>query len=66
MEILGKRLAMRRKEMGLTQEKVATRVKIDRTTYTKYEKGRVDPSLEILCSLAQVLDCSVGWLLGVE
>lgn len=66
MDILAKRLRERRTELGLTQLKIADRVGIDRTTYCRYERGCVDPSLDVLRSLAQVLDCSADWLLGVE
>ena len=63
MNGLGLRLKRRRQEKGLTQEQVAARLSIHRTTYTKYEADRVEPSLDTLCQLAALLGCSVGFLL---
>ena len=64
MKMLGERLRARRKEKGVTQAWVAARLPVDRTTYTKYETGQAEPSLENLCRLARMLDCTVGELLG--
>ena len=66
MDVLGKRLLKRRKELGRTQRWMAKQLNVDRTTYTKYERGSTEPSLENLCRLAEILDCSADWLLGGE
>ena len=66
MDVLGERLREQRVKQGRTQQWMADCLMVDRTTYTKYERGQVDPSLGNLCRLAEILDCSVDWLLGRE
>lgn len=44
-----------RKKRGLTQEQIAKKLKIARTTYTGYENGTFDPSLEIALQIKQIL-----------
>ena len=63
---LGEELRKRRQQRGLTQEKMAMRVEVHRTTYVRYERGDVQPSLETLCRLAEVLECTTDTLLGRE
>ena len=64
MTLFVQRVRQRRKELGYTQQEVAERILVDRTTYNKYEAGKVSPSLESLCLLADMLACSTDWLLG--
>lgn len=44
-----------RKKRGYTQEQMANRLKIARTTYTGYENGNFDPSLEIALLIKKAL-----------
>ena len=37
---------------------------VHRSTYTKYELGVVEPSLKVLCRMADVLECTTDALLG--
>lgn len=55
-----------RKNQGLSQSEVADKLKIARTTYQSYEKGRNEPSLEILLNLSKLYKVSVDELLGKE
>ena len=64
MDYLGYDLRKRRIQAGRTQQWMADRLSIHRTTYTKYERGQVEPSLATLCRLADVLDCTTDDLLG--
>ena len=66
MKRFGERLRIQRNKRGVTQQWMAEQLVVDRTTYSKYESGRVEPSLEGLCQIADVLQCSVDWLLGRE
>ena len=66
MHGFGERLYRARKRKEVTQAWVAARLPVHRTTYTKYETGQVEPPLENLCRLADLLDCSVAELLGKE
>ena len=53
-----------RKNLGLTQQQVAAKLGIDRTTYTKYETGVSEPSFEMLIRLSQLLGISLDELFG--
>ena len=47
----------------LYQKDVAAALKIDRTTYVKYETGASEPSYEILKRIARFYDVSIDYLL---
>lgn len=66
MLLFGERLRNLRKERGLTQQAVADRLQVDRTTYTKYEIGRVSPDPQGLSKLADMFAVTVDTLLGRE
>lgn len=53
-----------RKNLGYTQQQVAAKLGIDRTTYTKYETGVSEPSFEMLIRLSQLLGISLDELFG--
>lgn len=64
MALFGARIRMLRQQQGLTQQAVADQLQIDRTTYTKYEAGRVSPDQQGLVHLAVLFGVSVDSLLG--
>ena len=39
---------------------------IDRTTYTLYENGVTNPSIEALAKLSSVYNATIGYILGKE
>lgn len=49
-------LAKKRNERGLTQEEVASRAAIARTTYAMIEQGNRDPSVPVAKRIAGVLN----------
>ncbi|MBO5394793.1 MAG: helix-turn-helix transcriptional regulator [Clostridia bacterium] len=53
-----------RKATKLTQQEVADMLKIARTTYQSYEKGRNEPSIEHLINLSKLFNVSVDTLIG--
>ena len=53
-----------RKARGMTQEELAARLHVVRQTVSKWEKGLSVPDAELLIRLAEVLDTTVGQLLG--
>lgn len=59
------RLKKARKNSGFTQVEVAKELKITQPTLACYEKGRREPNLEMLGSLAEFYGVSVDWLLSV-
>ncbi len=64
--LLGARLKTLRRQAHLTQQAVADRLQVDRTTYTKYETGRVSPDSQGLLKLAGLFGVTVDALLGHE
>lgn len=55
-----------RQEKGLTQKELATMVKLNQTAIGKYERGELEPNLDMLKQLADIFDVSVDYLLGRE
>lgn len=64
---IGKRIKDRRKQLGLTQDELADRVKTTKQTIYKYEKGIVTnlPSDRIE-QLANALETTPAYLMGWE
>ena len=60
---LGQNLVFFRKAVGWTQQQIADMLNINRTTYTKYELGTSEPSLEILKKIASILNVDMNTLL---
>ncbi|MDD2487646.1 MAG: helix-turn-helix transcriptional regulator [Candidatus Gracilibacteria bacterium] len=57
---LGQNIQAKRKELGLTQEAFARKVKIPYTTLTKIEIGAIkDPSVYIIVKIAKFLNVLV-------
>lgn len=51
-----KKLIEIRKKKGYTQEQMAERLNVARTTYTGYEKGNISPSLETALKIKKILN----------
>jgi len=60
------RLFELRKGKGLTQKVVASNIKIDRTTYVRYEKEQIQPPIDMTIRLADFFGVSIGYLLGLS
>lgn len=54
-----------RKSHSYTQQYVADYLKIDRSNYSKYELGKLEPSVYMLIALSKLYDVSVDYLLGL-
>ena len=48
---------------GISQEELALKLSLDRSTVAKWETGKALPRAELLLKLAQILECSVDDLL---
>ncbi|SDI99476.1 helix-turn-helix domain-containing protein [Natribacillus halophilus] len=58
---------LKKEEYGnWTQQYVAQRIGVARTTYTAYERGTKQPPLDTINTLADLLDVSTDYLLGHE
>jgi transcriptional regulator with XRE-family HTH domain len=62
--MLGKRLKLLRKLRELTQEEISQSLGIERTRYSKWEKGVSEPNLKMLCRIADYFHVSTDYLLG--
>ncbi len=61
---IAERLKAARKECKLTQQQVADILKLDRSTYSYYELGTINPSIEALKTLTAVYKVDMDWLVG--
>lgn len=61
---IGKQLRFLRTKAGISQEKLAEILCIDRSTLAGYEIGRRIPNLDMLCQMADYFDVSTDYLLG--
>jgi transcriptional regulator with XRE-family HTH domain len=59
---LGERVKELRKEQGWSQGELAERVGTDARQISRYENGRITPSLDVVARLAEVLDVSIDYL----
>ncbi len=53
-----------RKARGMSQEQAAKALGLSRTTYTKYENGVHDPSVETLLKMSELFEVSVDMVVG--
>lgn len=64
--LLAKRVKARRYAMGISQDALAAKVGVDRTYASQIERAIANPSLQVLCSLATALECSLTDLFTEE
>ncbi|CED61482.1 Putative uncharacterized protein [Moritella viscosa] len=60
---VGLKIKVRRKEMGVSQDKLALLADIDRSYVGRIERGEVNITLEKLYEIAEVLNCDAKDLL---
>ena len=53
-----------RKERNLRQEDIAAELGIGITTYCRYELGMRDPTIAVLCRMADYYEVTIDYLLG--
>ncbi len=63
---LAERLQFYRKKCYFSQEQIAKQLNINRSTYSYYELGKTQPSIENLALLAKIFNISLSELAGVE
>ena len=64
MESFGKKITECRKAKNLSQKELAQIFNTSHTTIGKYERDEMIPSIEAAKKLANILDTTVGYLLG--
>lgn len=64
-KIIGERITQRRKELDLSQQYIAEKMGVNKSTIQRYEKGTIDNSKKlILESLSEILSVPTEWLTG--
>lgn len=64
--MIGENIKNARKAKGISQEEVAIKLNVVRQTVSKWEKGLSIPDADVLMKIADLLEISVGDLLGVK
>lgn len=62
--MLGNRIKERREKKGLLQKDIANFVGVSQQAVARWEKGETEPDSATLVKLAELLECSVDYLLG--
>lgn len=60
----GKKIAALRKEQKLSQTQLANKLNTSISVISRYERDEINPSIEAAKKLANLLNTSVGYLLG--
>jgi len=55
-----------RKASHLTQQQVADKLEMDRSTYAYYETGKTTPSIFTLMKLAQLFQVPIDYILNIK
>ena len=61
-----KRLKEIRKERRITQQEMADLLNISLNSYSRYERGKRNPDINILKKISKILDISTDYLLGIS
>jgi transcriptional regulator with XRE-family HTH domain len=60
------KITIARKNKGWTQSHVGDLIGVSRDLIGKYERGDLNPPLEVATKIAEVLDCSLDYLVGLR
>lgn len=63
--MIGERLYDLRKDAGITQDELATILKINKHSISSYERNKSEPPDEIKIAIANYFGVSIDYLLGV-
>ena len=67
MEInIGKKINLKRKEKGMTQEELANYMGVSKAAISKWESGQSYPDITLLPILATFFNVSIDELIGYE
>lgn len=61
--MLGARIALLRKSLGLSQQELANRLGVSASAVGMYEQGRREPPCALICELAALFGVSTDFLL---
>ena len=60
IKLVARNIRMRRTLLGISQDAFALKIGVDRTYFSKIERGLGNPSLRVLCAIAAELDWPVA------
>lgn len=60
------RIREMRKERGLSQAKIAQKIGMEQTQYSRYERGENEIKVNVLIDICKALDVSSDYLLGLS
>nr|DAH95821.1 MAG TPA: helix-turn-helix domain protein [Caudoviricetes sp.] len=64
---IGKRITLRREELGASMEEIAQKVGVHKSTIQRYEAGSIQRiKLPVVESIASALSVSPEWLIGLS
>ena len=63
MKDLGSKIALKRKDLGMTQTEFADKLSVTRQTVSRWEAGSVMPDIDKISDIAEILDVSCDYLL---
>lgn len=66
MNNVGKRIALQRKKIGLTQNELAEKLMVSNKAVSKWESNAGYPSFDFIPMLCEILDCSADYLIFGE
>ncbi len=66
LRIIGRNIARRRKEQGLTQEDLCGLAEIDRSYLSEIENGKMNVTIRALVTIATVLRCTLADLIQAD
>ena len=64
--MLGARIKELRKEFGLSQVELATRMEVTKQTISNWENENIQPSIDMLVDLANIFNVTTDYLLGLD
>ena len=64
--MLGARIKELRKEFGLSQVDLASRMEVTKQTISNWENENIQPSIDMLVALANVFNVTTDYLLGLD
>lgn len=64
--VFPERLKEMRLKRGMTQKELGEKVGVKQNTFTNWENGKREPNFDNLIKLADILDTSTDYLLGID
>ena len=62
----GHRLNQARVKAGFSMNQVSAKLYISQSVISRYESGKVTPTIDRVCAMANLYGCSIDWLCGRE